>query len=170
MLSVIKSQPIWFNFDLPFTKNNYHADSAVCLLDSLRPIINLSVMWGRVVLCWTSTKLVLMCLAQGHNAVTLVKLEPAVPPSRVKLSTTSHCVPPILLLQRERQALPNAHEGVEVYKVSKPAPGPEVITSQLSMEFILFINVNKCWHFNSIFKIREFLHVNKKTFTFKLTF
>ena len=37
-------------FDLPFPQNNYHADSAVCLLDSLRPINNLSVMWGRVVL------------------------------------------------------------------------------------------------------------------------
>ena len=38
------------------------------------------------------------------------------------------------------------------------------------MEFILFINVKKCWHLNSIFKTGEFLHVNKKTFTFKLTF
>ena len=27
-----------------------------------------------------------MCLAQGHNAVTLVRLEPAAPPSRVKHS------------------------------------------------------------------------------------
>ena len=36
----------------------------------------------------TSTKLVLMCLAEGHNTVTLVKLELVVPPSRVKLSTT----------------------------------------------------------------------------------
>ena len=113
-----------------------------------------------------------MCLAQGHNAVTLVKLEPVAPPSRVRLSTTAL---PILLLQREGQALPNAREGVEVYKVSKPAPDLEVITyfscsTQLSMEFILSINVKKCWHFNSIFKIGEFLHVNKKTFTFKLTF
>ena len=59
-----------------------------CLLDSLRPINNLSVMWGRVVLGWTSTKLGFMCLAYGHNAATLVKLEPVAPPSRVKLSTT----------------------------------------------------------------------------------
>ena len=29
-----------------------------------------------------------MCLAQGHNAVTLVRLEPAAPRSRVKHSTT----------------------------------------------------------------------------------
>ena len=76
------------NFDLPFPQNNYHADSAVCLLDFLRPINNLSGMWGLVVLGWTSTKLGLMCLAQGHKAVTLVKLEPVAPPSWVKRSTT----------------------------------------------------------------------------------
>ena len=70
-----------------------------------------------------------MCLAQGLNAVTVVKLEHVAPPSRVKLSSTESLRSPILLLQRERQALPNAREGVEVYKVSKPAPGPEVITS-----------------------------------------
>ena len=35
---------------------------------------------------------------------------------------------------------------------------------------MLFINVKKCWHLNSIFKIGEFFHVNKKTFSFKLTF
>ena len=28
------------------------------------------------------------------------------------------------------------------------------------MKFILFINVKKCWHLNSIFKIGEFLLVN----------
>ena len=32
--------------------------------------------------------LVLMCLAQGHNAVTPERLEPAAPQSRVKHSTT----------------------------------------------------------------------------------
>ena len=37
------------------------------------------------------------------------------------------------------------------------------------MEVILFINVKKCWHLNSLFKIGEFLHVNKNTFKFKLT-
>ena len=36
---------------------------------------------------------------------------------------------------------------------------------------MLFINVKKCWHLNSLFKIGEFLNVNKKiNFTFKLTF
>ena len=38
------------NFDEPFPQNNYDADPAVCLFDYLRPINNLSVMWGRVTL------------------------------------------------------------------------------------------------------------------------
>ena len=46
------------------------------------PVNNLSVFLG-----WTSTKLGLMCLAHGHNVVTLVRLKPAVLRSRVKDST-----------------------------------------------------------------------------------
>ena len=49
------------------------------LFNSLRPINNLSVKQGRVFLGWTITKLGLMCLAQGHNAVTQVRLEPMTP-------------------------------------------------------------------------------------------
>ena len=56
--------------------------------DSLCPINNISVIKGRVFLRLTSTKLGLMCLAQGHNTVTTVRLEPAAPRSRVKHSTT----------------------------------------------------------------------------------
>ena len=37
-----------------------------------------------------------MCLAQGHNAVTLVRLEPVAPRSLVKHSTTE--LPKVLLL------------------------------------------------------------------------
>ena len=55
--------------------------------DSLRPINILSIMYGRFFLGWTSTKLGLMCLAQGHKAVTPVRLEPADLRSRVKHST-----------------------------------------------------------------------------------
>ena len=44
----------------------------------------------RVYLRWTSAKLGLTCLAQGHNAVTPVSLEPAPPQSRVKHSTTAN--------------------------------------------------------------------------------
>ena len=42
----------------------------------------------RVFLGLTSTKLGLMCLAQGQNAVTPVRLEPVAPRSRVKHSST----------------------------------------------------------------------------------
>ena len=45
-------------------------------------------MQGRVFLGWTSTKLGLMCLAQGHNAMTPLRLEPAALQSRVEHSTT----------------------------------------------------------------------------------
>ena len=58
------------------------------LFNFLRPINNLSVIKGRVFLGWTSTKLGLMCLAQGHNAGTPVRLEPAALRSRVTHSTT----------------------------------------------------------------------------------
>ena len=62
----------------------------VCLFDLILyvPVYNLSVTSGRVFLGWTSTKLGLMCLAQGHNAVTPVRLKPAALRSRVKNSTT----------------------------------------------------------------------------------
>ena len=41
-----------------------------------------------IFLGWTSTKHVLMCLAQRHNALTPVRLESATPWSRVKHSST----------------------------------------------------------------------------------
>ena len=48
------------------------------------PVNNLSNMSGPVFFGLTSTKQGLMCLAQGHNAVMLVRLEPA--PFGLKLS------------------------------------------------------------------------------------
>ena len=62
----------------------------VSLIDSLRPINNLSVIKGRVFLGLTITKLGLMWLAQGHNAVTPVRLEPPAPWSQVKHSITAN--------------------------------------------------------------------------------
>ena len=53
-------------------------------------------MSGWVFLSWTSTKLGLMCLAQRHNAVTPVRLEPAALWSQVKHSTTK----PLCSLQK----------------------------------------------------------------------
>ena len=57
-----------------------------CLFDLILnvPVNNLSV---TVFLGRTNTKLGLMCLAQGHNAVTPVRLKPASLRSRVKHST-----------------------------------------------------------------------------------
>ena len=55
--------------------------------DSLRPSQH-SVTSGRVFRGWTSTKLGLVCLAQGHNAVTPMRLEPPALRSLVKQSTT----------------------------------------------------------------------------------
>ena len=52
------------------------------------PVNNLSVKSGQVFLGWTSTKLGLMCLAKGHNAVMPVRLKPAALRSQVKHSTT----------------------------------------------------------------------------------
>ena len=56
--------------------------------DSLHPINNFSDIKGWVFLGCTNAKVGLMCLAQGHNAVTPVILEPAAPRSRVKHSIT----------------------------------------------------------------------------------
>ena len=52
------------------------------------PVNNFSVMSGWVFLGGTSSKRGLMCLAQGHNTVILVRLEPATRRSQVKHSTT----------------------------------------------------------------------------------
>ena len=71
----------------------------ICLFDLILyiPVNNQSVMSGRVFLGWTNTKLGLMCLAQGHNAVMLVRLEPAALQSRVKHSTTE---PPRIMMTK----------------------------------------------------------------------
>ena len=45
-------------------------------------------MSGQILLGWATTKQGLMCLAQGLNAMTPVRLEPATTRSRVKHSTT----------------------------------------------------------------------------------
>ena len=52
------------------------------------PVNNSSVMSGQVFLGWTSTKQGLIGLAQGHNAVPPVRLEPATARSPVKHFTT----------------------------------------------------------------------------------
>ena len=53
----------------------------VCLFDLVLyvPVNNFSIMTGPVFLCCTSTEQGLMCLAQGHNTVTLVRFDRATP-------------------------------------------------------------------------------------------
>ena len=86
--------PIIFNICFGCSKEPSHWDSSFeCphmfyLIRLFTPINNFSVMLGWVLLGWTSTKQGFMRLAQGHNAVTLVRLEPATPRSPVKHSTT----------------------------------------------------------------------------------
>ena len=63
------------------------------------PVSNFSVVSGQVFLGLTSTKQGLMCLAQGHNAVTPVRLEPATPRSRDMHSTTE----PLHSLEKKRK-------------------------------------------------------------------
>ena len=73
-------------------------------------------MLGRVFLCGTSTKLGLMCLAQGHNAVMLVRLEPAAVWSQVKHSTTEPLPSLQTCLLHLHLGLPNLHITLRVVK------------------------------------------------------
>ena len=59
------------------------------LFDSWHPSQPYSIMSGLVFLGWTSIKLGLMCLAQGHNTMTPVRLELATLQSQVKQSATA---------------------------------------------------------------------------------
>ena len=93
---VINNNENILTISIPFT-NTQEMQSAlspvclfVCLFDLILYITvnNFSAMPGWVFLGLTSTKQEYMCLAQGHNTMTPVRLEPAAPRSRVKHSTT----------------------------------------------------------------------------------
>ena len=62
---------------------------------------------GWVFLCRTSTKLGSMCLAQGHNAATPMRLEPVAPGSRVRHSTTEPLRSLIIELEEDIMVLSN---------------------------------------------------------------
>ena len=69
-------------------KNNFQICSlilSICLVD-LIPYIPVNIF--SVMSSWVEPVLRLMCLAQGHNIVTPVRLKPATPLSQVKHSTT----------------------------------------------------------------------------------
>ena len=74
-----------------------------CLFDLILYILvnNFSVMLGQVFLGCTSTKLRIKCHAQGHNAVSPVRLELETPQSQVKHSTSE---PPDYLEAKERSS------------------------------------------------------------------
>ena len=79
----------WWNF--VYEQNDlWNNCSSTIMFDVIFyvPVNNFSVMSGRVYLDWKSTKQGLMCLAQGYNAVTRMRHEPATSRSRVKHSTT----------------------------------------------------------------------------------
>ena len=65
------------------------------------PVNNFSVMSPQVFQGRDSIKQGLMCHAQGHNAVTSVRLESATPRSRVKHSTTEPLSSPNALLAQK---------------------------------------------------------------------
>ena len=46
-----------------------------------------------------------MCLAEGHNAVMTVRLEPAAPRSQSSTLPLSHCTPPVLYKLFEKKGI-----------------------------------------------------------------
>ena len=83
---------VWNNKDdiISYVHIQWKEEIYFCLFDLILyiPVNNLSVISGQVFLGWTSTNQGLMCLAQGHNAVMPMRLEPAALQARVKHSTT----------------------------------------------------------------------------------
>ena len=73
-----------------WTKNNTFPSPSILFVwfDFYVSVSNFSGMLGWVFLGWTSTKQGSMCLAQGHNATTPVRLKLSTDWSRVKHSTT----------------------------------------------------------------------------------
>ena len=102
--------------------------------DSLRPINNLSVIKGRVFLGWTSTKLRLMCLAQGHNAVMPMRLNSAAPQSWVKHSTTE----PLRYHPSRCCFLPSKTSVHDVFTESFPVCGINIFHFTIVNQYTIF--------------------------------
>ena len=58
-----------------------------------------------------------MCLAQGHNVVTQVRLEPMAPRFRVNTLPLSHCAPRDLLINEEKDFCEHRYLYVERKKM-----------------------------------------------------
>ena len=90
---VILLRQIWGQISAPWAKTSpkwwiYIMQKLLFDLILYVPVNSFSVMSWQVYLCWTSTKLRIMCLAHGNKAVPPVRLHPTTIWSRVKHSTT----------------------------------------------------------------------------------
>ena len=90
---VILLRQIWGQISAPWAKTSqkwwiYIMQKLLLDLIFYVPVNSFSVMSWQVYLCWTSTKLRIMCLAHGNKAVPPVRLHPTTIWSRVKHSTT----------------------------------------------------------------------------------
>ena len=65
-----------------------------------------------------------MCLAQGHNTLTPVRLKPSAPQSRVNTLPLSHCAPPNGKVTTSQLDLTNENQEVSLF--------PAGIVSKLS--------------------------------------
>ena len=68
-----------------------------------------------------------MCLAQGHNAVTPVRFEPAAPRSRLKHSTTEPLRSQITLKE-------DIGSLIECWTLDREGPGPILIGDTIRIE------------------------------------
>ena len=96
------------------------------------PVNNFSVMSGLIFMGLTSTKQGLLCLAQGHNTVTPVRLEPATPWSPVKLSTTEPLGYHPNLLYKTRRKTPFVYK---VLTILRPSQGKGFPSQPPAMNF-----------------------------------
>ena len=96
------------------------------------PVNNFLVMSGRIFMGLPSTKQGLLCLAQGHNTVTPVRLEPPTPWSRVKLSTTEPLGYHQNLLYRTRRKNPFVYK---VLTILRPSLGKGFPSQPPAMNF-----------------------------------
>ena len=114
----------------------------VCLFDLILyvSVNNLSVTSGRVFMGCTSTKLGLMCLAQGHNAMMPVRLEPTALWSQVKHSTTEPLCSPKVPVYQTVSRMKRVKRAVFCRKGSQFQTS--IVTAVLSFNGIIHITRN----------------------------
>ena len=100
------------------------------------PVNNFSVMLGRVFVGWSSTKQGLMCLAQGHNAVMLVRLKPTILGLQSSILPLSHCAPP---WDGHFPLIPVLNE-IYMYNAIHSRHSPFIWTPNIAIEISLYIS------------------------------